>query len=257
MFLGIIVATWLSMRLAKEGGMSAEVVFGSAFWLVLFGLLGARLVHVLDNLDVYGDDPGRILAFWKGGLSWYGALLGGLLGGFIAARVHKISLARFADILAPAIILGLSIGRIGCTINGDAYGTPTGLPWGLVYTHPDAYADLNVAGHPAAVYEIIWNLMVFGILWRLKGRIRPDGSLFLAMVAMYSFGRFFISWVREEPAVLGPLHQAHIISLVLFVGAVALLAYWRVGWVRPETPEPISSGNESIDVNEQEQNQEY
>ena len=257
MLVGIVVATWLTMRLAVRSGISAEFVYISAFWIVLLGLVGARVIHVLDNLDVYGDDPGRILAFWKGGLSWYGGLLGGLVGGFVSTRINKMSLWRFADVVAPAGILGLSIGRIGCTINGDAYGTPTGLPWGLVYTHPDAYADLFVAGHPAPVYEIIWNLMVFGILWRLKGRLKPDGSLFLAMVAMYSFGRFFISWVREEPAVLGPLHQAHIISLVLFVGAVALLAYWRVRWVRPETPEEISSGNESIGVSEQEQNQEY
>jgi len=234
MVLGIIVAVLLTLRLAKRAGISEESIFTSAFCIVLFGIIGARLVHVLDNLDLYGDDPASIFAFWEGGLAWYGGLVGGFLGGAVYAWVGKLSLARLADTVAPGVILGLAIGRIGCTINGDAYGTPTSLPWGFIYTHPDAFAPLGVAGHPAPVYEIIWNLIVFGVLWKLRGRLKPDGALFLTMIAMYSFGRFFISWVREEPAVLGPLHQAHIISLFLFIGAVALLLYRKVGWVKGE-----------------------
>ena len=253
MLTGIVVATLLGARLAVRGGIPTEQVYLSAFWIVLLGMIGARLVHVLDNLDLYSEYPTQILAFWSGGLSWYGALIGGLLGGALYARKNRISVGRFADALAPAVMLGLSIGRIGCTLNGDAYGTPTGLPWGFVYTHPNAYADLFVAGHPAPVYEIIWVLAVFGVLWRLKGRVKPDGSLFLAMVAMYSFGRFFISWVRAEPAVLGPLHQAHIISLALFVIAVALLFYFRARAVTPA--EALSA--EPLAPSEPGQSQEY
>jgi prolipoprotein diacylglyceryl transferase len=249
MVLGIIVAVLLTLRLAKRAGISEESIFTSAFCIVLFGLIGARLVHVLDNLDLYGDDPASIFAFWEGGLAWYGGLVGGFLGGAVYARVGKLSLARLADTVAPGVILGLAIGRIGCTINGDSYGTPTSLPWGFIYTHPDAFAPLGVAGHPAPVYEIIWNLIVFGVLWKLRGRLKPDGALFLTMIAMYSFGRFFISWVRAEPAVLGPLHQAHIISLVLFIGAVAFLLYRKVGWVKPVTAEG-TSGEKSIDIRE-------
>ncbi|MBM4463268.1 MAG: prolipoprotein diacylglyceryl transferase [Chloroflexi bacterium] len=233
MLLGIVVATWLTVRLAVKNGIPAHFVYTTTFWIIAGGLIGARLVHVLDNLDFYGKEPGEVLAFWNGGLSWYGGLLGGLLAGVICARLSKVSLGRFADAAAPGVILGLAIGRIGCTINGDAYGTPTSLPWGLVYTNPNAQAPLFVAGHPAPVYEIIWDLIIFGVLWRLRGRLKPEGSLFLTMIAMYSFGRFLISWVREEPSVLGPLHQAHIISLVLFVGAVALLTRWRVASVKP------------------------
>ena len=79
--------------------------------------------------------------------------------------------------------------------------------------------------------------MVLGVLWQLRGRLKPDGSLSLVMLAAYSFGRFFISWVREKPAVLGPLRQSHIISLALFTVAVALLAYLKVKWVKPEPAE--------------------
>jgi phosphatidylglycerol:prolipoprotein diacylglycerol transferase len=234
MFVGIIVAVLLTVRLATRANIPAESVYISALWIVLFGLIGARLVHVLDNLDFYSKHLSQILAFWQGGLAWYGGLLGGIAGGAVSARINKIPLGRFADIVAPGIILGLSIGRIGCTLNGDAAGTPTSLPWGFVYTNPNSFAPLWVATHPAPVYEILWNLIIFAVLWKLKDRIRPDWSLFLTMVAMYSFGRFFISWVRAEPAVLGPLHQSHIISLVLFTTAVALLIVRKVHLAPPE-----------------------
>jgi phosphatidylglycerol:prolipoprotein diacylglycerol transferase len=134
-------------------------------------------------------------------------------------------------------MLGLSIGRIGCTINGDAAGTPTSLPWAFTYTHPDSFAPLWVATHPAPVYEILWIMAILGLLWWLKGKIKPDGSLFLVMLAAYSFGRFIISWARDEGAVLGPLHQSHIISLVLFVAAVFLLFRLKTGWVKSEPVE--------------------
>jgi phosphatidylglycerol:prolipoprotein diacylglycerol transferase len=232
MLLGMVVATWLTGRVAPRAGIPSAFVYTTAFWIILFGLIGARLSHVLDNLDAYSSNPTQILAFWEGGLGWYGGLLGGLAAGIVCARVSKIPVGRFADAVAPAAMLGLSIGRIGCTINGDAYGTPTSLPWGLIYTHHDAYADLFVAGHPAPVYEIMWNLALFGVLWKLRGRLKPDGALFLAMIATYSFGRFLISWARAEDAVLGPLHQAHIISLILFAAAVALLVYWKAGWAK-------------------------
>ncbi len=256
MLAGIVVAALLSVRLAAAGGIPKQFVYTSAFWIVLFGLIGARLMHVLDNLDFFSENPVEIFAFWAGGLSWYGALLGGTLAGVVCARVNKIPLGRFADTVAPAIMLGLAIGRIGCTINGDAYGTPTGLPWGLVYTHPNSYADLFVAGHPAPVYEIIWLLLIFGLLWRLKSRIKPDGSLFLIMVAVYSFGRFLISWVRAESAVLGPLHQAHIISLVLFAVATAWLVYRKTRIVAAVPPEEIAA-EPSAAVTQQGQSQEH
>ena len=126
--------------------------------------------------------------------------------------------------LRPGVILGLSIGRIGCTVNGDSPGTATSLPWGFTYTHPDAFSP-PWPTHPAAVYEILWNMVILMVLWRWWKRLSPDGSLFLVMLAAYSFGRFWISWMRDEPAVFGPLHQSHVISLLLFVIAVGLLAY--------------------------------
>ena len=246
MFVGIVVGVVLTLRLAKKAGISEDTVITAAIWAVVFGLIGARLTHVIDSWDIYSEDPLKILAFHEGGLGWYGALLGGILAVVIYSRIKKFSLGRFADAAAPGIILGLAIGRIGCTINGDAAGTPTSLPWAFTYTHPDSFAPLLEATHPAPVYEILWIMAILGLLWWLKAKIRPDGSLFLIMLAAYSFGRFVISWARDEVAVLGPLHQSHIISLVLFAAAVALLVYLKTGWVKPQ---PVETNVQETDTN--------
>jgi phosphatidylglycerol:prolipoprotein diacylglycerol transferase len=244
MFLGTAVGMLLTMRLAKRAGFPEDIIYTACVLAFIFGLIGARTTHILDNLDFYRDNLRKIAAFWEGGLGWYGCLIGGTLAVVVYARIGRFSLGGFADAAAPGLILGLSIGRIGCTINGDAAGTLTSLPWGFVYTNPHSFAPLWFATHPAPVYEILWNMVILVALWRLWRRLSPDGSLFLVVVAAYSFARFWISWVRDEPAVLGPLHQSHIISLLLFVVAVRLLAYRKTRLVKPQAAaEPRDSAS--------------
>jgi phosphatidylglycerol:prolipoprotein diacylglycerol transferase len=233
MLLGTAVGMLLTWRLAKRAGFPENIIYTACVWAFIFGLIGARITHILDDLDFYRDNPGKIVAIWEGGLGWYGCLIGGTLVVVVYARIKRFSLARFADAAAPGVILGLSVGRIGCTLNGDSPGMATSLPWGFTYTHSDAFSP-PWPTHPAAVYEILWNMVILVVLWRLWKRLSPDGSLFLVMLAAYSFGRFWISWVRDEPAVLGPLHQSHIISLLLLVIAVGLLAYRKARLVKPE-----------------------
>jgi phosphatidylglycerol:prolipoprotein diacylglycerol transferase len=227
MFIGIAVGLGLTLPLAKKLGIQHDVTYTAAIWAVIFGFIGARLTHVIDNWSYYGQDPVEIIAIQKGGLGWYGALLGGIVGVAICARVSKFSLARFADAVAPGIILGLSFGRIGCTLNGDSPGTSTSMPWGFVYTNTPfvPIALLGEPTHPAAVYEILWNMVILVVLWRLWKRLNPDGSLFLVSLVLYAVGRFVISWFRAEDHVLGPLHQSHIISLAIFIVAAGLLGY--------------------------------
>ncbi len=246
--LAVIVGVAVPLWLAKGGGIDRSTVYAIAPWAILGGIVGARLFHVLDSLDIYTDDPLLAIKFWEGGVSIFGAVIGGTLAGVACARLKGISVGRLADLVAPGVILAQAVGRIGCTINGDAYGTATSLPWGMLYTHPNAGATagpwengLLVAGHPVPVYEIIWDLMIFALIWKLRRRIRPEGSLFLIYLSLYSFGRFFLSFLRggEEP-VLGPLHQAHIIAIVVFVVCVSLL----IRWMRQSKPsaEPIDKG---------------
>ncbi|MFC1925855.1 prolipoprotein diacylglyceryl transferase [Chloroflexota bacterium] len=251
MVIGIVVATLVAGRMAAKEGIASDAVYTAAFWIVLFGLIGARITHVIDEFGDYSDNPAQILAIWEGGLGWYGGYIGGMVGGLVYTKLSRIPFGRLADVVSIAGILGLAIGRIGCTINGDSYGTPTSLPWGFTYTQ-SPYTTPFDAGHPAPVYEIIWILVIISVLWKLRGRLSPPGSLFLVMVALYSFGRFFISWVRAEPAVLGSLHQAHLFSIILFVGSLAFLAYRKVHLVKPED-KPEALGEGTVEIEEEQQ----
>lgn len=231
MALGIVTGIIISLYLARKAGYTSEVIWSLALpgilWGLIGGMIGTRVVHVLGNLNYYTVHPERIVAIWEGGMAWYGGLLGGIIAVGIYARVKKFSLWRILDIAAPGTMIGLAVGRIGCTLNGDACGTPASLPWAITYTNTP-YAPYGVPTHPAPVYEIIWILIISVVLWRLWGKLRPPGSIFLLTIALYSLGRFGISWVRNplnEPAVLGSFHEAHIISLVLLLVAVFLLFY--------------------------------
>ena len=127
-----------------------------------------------------------------------------------------------------------AVGRLGCTLNGCCYGLPTSLPWGVVYTHPNSFAPIGVAIHPTQIYEIIYNLIAFGVLLKLRGRLKPDGSLFLIYLVLYSIWRFSISFLREESPFLFGLPQAQVIAIIVLVITVPILAY-RTRGVKAES----------------------
>ncbi|MDO8491294.1 MAG: prolipoprotein diacylglyceryl transferase [Dehalococcoidia bacterium] len=242
--LAVVIAVYFAARLAKSHNLTADNVYSVAFWAVPGGIVGARLFPVLENLPYYTANPAKMFAVWEGGVSLYGAIIGGTIVGIVAARLQHISVPRLLDVSAPALILAQAIGRIGCTINGDAWGTPTSLPWGFVYTHPNAATTtiLFDARHPAPVYEIFWDVLVLGMIWVYRKKPRPQGAIFLFYFSLYSVGRFAISWVRGEEAILGPFHQAHIISLISLAICVPLLLYMSFK-KRPAGAETIAPTN--------------
>jgi prolipoprotein diacylglyceryl transferase len=228
MCLGVITGIILCFYLIRGTSITKDAVYTTIIWSVILGIVGARIVCVADNFDFYLGHPQKMVRIWEGGLAWYGGLAGGVLGLFISSRRERFSFWEFSDILAPCLMLGLAIGRMGCTINGDAFGKPTDLPWGITYTHPDSDAPLGVETHPSPIYEILLCLTIFVLLLRLRGKLHSSGSLFLTMLILYSIGRFGISFTRGgEPEVLGPLHQAHILSIVVFIAAISILILKR------------------------------
>jgi len=224
----VIAGIGLSIWFGRGAGITREVIYSISPWAIVGGIIGARLIHVVDYYDHYISNPLQIFQFWQG-LSIFGAILGGTLAVFIYTKIRRIPLGRLADGMAPALILAQAVGRIGCVINGDAYGTETSWPWAFVYTHPNAAATtlLGVPGHPSPLYEIIWDLIVFGVLWRLRGRLKPDGSLFLLYLSLYSAGRFLIEFSRAYSGSLGVgvLHEAHFIALLVMAICIPLLIY--------------------------------
>ena len=244
--LAVLAAVILVARLAKEKAFSTEDVYSTALWGVVGGIIGARLFHVIDKWDYYGYHLWQALRFWQGGLSLYGALVGGFVFGITYAAIRKMPLGKVADLAAPGMILAQAIGRIGCLINGDAYGTPTSLPWGVLYTYPNATEDgiagpkvneVLVAGHPVPAYEIIWDLIILAVLLRLRKRLKNDWMLFLIYASAYALGRFGLDFLRgDETAVLGPFHQAQVISLIVMAIAIPVLI-WLSRRPAPQLPE--------------------
>ncbi len=239
MMIGIVVGVWLPARLAARAGLSADTLYSMALWAVPGGILGARLVHVIDYWYYYSANPGAILAFWQGGIAIWGGILGGTITGVIFARIKGFPIARYADLAALGLILAQAIGRIGDIINGEHISTATSLPWGTVYTHPNSPAYGLPPTHPAVAYELLMDVFIFGILWKLRGRIRPDGTLFLLYLSLYSVGRFFLSFLRlDSKTVFLSLNQAQWISLLVLAVALPLLISWQISRRRAETPEP-------------------
>lgn len=236
-----LAAIWWTARAAKKDGFKTDKIYTLALWALPGGIVGSRLVHVIDQLSYYSARPGAILG--GQGEAITGAILGGALATYIGSRVHKIEFGKLADMAAPGLLLAQAIGRIGCTINGDAFGTPTNLPWGLIYTHENSYAPLNIATHPAVWYEMAWDMIIFTILLRLRGKITPPGSLFVTYVALYAFGRFFIDFFRGNPAGAFGLHQAQLMTLLTLIIFIPILII-RTHWIK-NTPARASSARKA------------
>lgn len=224
--LAILAAFLVVLREARRKGVAEDDVYGLGVWAILGGIVGARLLHVLDRWPYYAAQPAAILAFQEGGLAIYGAILGGATAGALYARARGLSIARMADLVAPGLVLGQAVGRIGCLINGDALGAPTNLPWGVVYLNPGAMApSLGVAYHPTPAYELVGDLLIFALLWRLRTSLKPEGTLFLVYLALYSALKFAVTFLRQEAPFIGGLQEAQVVSLAGGLAAVGLLVW--------------------------------
>lgn len=235
----VTVVVWAVLSVKKNPRLSYNMVLNAALVGIPSGVIFSRLLHVFEYWDYFSQHPAEIIG--GEGLTIYGAVLGAALGIWIYSRIRKISFGYLADVIAPGIILAQAIGRVGCTINGCCYGVTTDLPWGIVYMNPlsDGFAAgqkalLDGMGlHPTQVYEIIYNLIVFGILLMLHKKFRPDGSLFLIYLVFYAAWRLGIDFIREGNPLLFGLHEAQLISIVVLIFAGIQLV-WKTRWVKKD-----------------------
>jgi phosphatidylglycerol:prolipoprotein diacylglycerol transferase len=230
--LGVVAAIVISLREAKRVGFPQDDIYNVALWAIIGGVLVSRLFHVIDQWDYYMAHPAQILNF--AGLTIYGAVLGGLLAVIIYSLIKKISFWQFGDIAAPGAILGQAIGRIGCILNGCCYGLENPPAWAgsIVYTNPSygLYGTpLGIPLYPTAFYHLGWNLIVFGIIWGLRRRVKPRGVLFLSYLALYAAGDLAIRSLRAGSPFLFGLQQAQLIGIVVLLVTVPWLAVklWR------------------------------
>ena len=173
-----IAGTAILVRRAMKRGISRDNIYSLLPWVFVGGILGARLFHVVDNYQYYWENPLLILQFQMGGLAIWGAMVGGALVAAIYCHSRKIPFGRLLDAAVPALLVAQIIGRVGCIINGDAYGGITDLPWAFIYTNPHALvptAYLGLPTHPYPVYEMIWNGVALLGIWRLERFFKRDG----------------------------------------------------------------------------------
>ena len=254
-FIAVAAAVYLSHHWGTRDGIDSDAILSVAVWSIIGGIVGARIFHIVDFWDdFYQYNPISVIYVWQGGIAIFGALLGGFAGGalYIIVRNSDRFLAlwgkafRFAgeptkaplpgighlaDIAAPAVLIAMAIGRIGDVINGEHFSSFTNFAWGVIYTHPDSPALGRAASHPAVAYELIFDLLLVAAIWPLRNRLRPHGMFFALYLGLYSTGRFFISFLREEfnTYFLG-LNEAQIIALAVVIVTIPLLVY-KAQWV--------------------------
>jgi len=229
------------IRWTRRGG-DWDLIFRVAVWGVAFGIVGARLYHVVTSWDELPDEWWGPFAIWKGGLGVWGGIGLGVIVGAIVAHRSGASVSRLADCAAPGLLVAQGIGRFGNWWNQELYGRPTDRPWGLEIdpeNRPLEYVDAETF-HPTFLYEALWCFAAALLLIAIERRflIRP-GGLFALYVLVYSIGRVWIETLRVDPS-----HEFGGVRLNVFVAGVAILAsaaffvWWQRTWGRGADPPP-------------------
>jgi phosphatidylglycerol---prolipoprotein diacylglyceryl transferase len=239
---GIFLAALVVALLAKRDGKDPDHVWNALVWIVLLGVVGARLWHVLfpaqssvaagRTAEWYLTHPFDLhdgpLIIWNGGLGIFGAVIGGALGVFIYGRRHKLDIMSWIDIAAISLPLGQAIGRWGNFVNQELYGKPTDLPWGISLDHPPTGYTTSDTFHPLFLYESLWNLINFGILllvwFRFRERLK-QGDVLLLYLVLYPIARFALEFLRFEPTMVGAVNVSRVFAIGVALVAAGLLAY--------------------------------
>ncbi len=194
--IGFLVGILLAVRYGKKKGFKEDDIYGLCFYVLLGAIIGARLIFIITNLDLFSNDILGVFKVWHGGMDFIGGLGGGLLAGTIFIKVKKLDFLGYVDLLAPYIAIGHAIGRLGCVLgDGGHLGKPTNLPWGIVHE--------GVARHPAALYEMLALIALFIVLLKLRKKNMEKGMLFASYVIGYSILRFGIDFIRADRIVYG------------------------------------------------------
>ena len=252
---GIILAVWIGERRWVARGGTAGEISDLAVWGVPFGLVGARLYHVMTDWQLYfGEDENPITALyiWRGGLGIWGGIAMGTLGVIIGARLRGIKLLPLLDAIAPGVLLAQALGRWGNWFNQELFGRPTDLPWALEIDEahrPSAYLD-QTTFHPTFLYEFLWCIAAFAVvIWADRRLQLGHGRVAALYVMTYTLGRFWIESLRIDEVQLSDVYGLRFnewTSIVLFSLAAAYFIWSaktmpgreQVVYTRPPVEEP-------------------
>jgi len=235
---GALAGAVLADREAKRRGLDSEMVWDALIWILIGGIVGARLWHILTpppsmvaqgiTTEWYLRHPLDMLNTRMGGLGIPGAIIGGFFALYFYTRRRKTNFAIWADIAAPALALGQAIGRWGNFVNQEVYGAPSNLPWAITidpqFRLPE-YADISTY-HPLFLYESLWNLANLALLLWLgrkhAGWLKP-GDLIIVYLVVYPLGRFLLEFLRLDSAMVAGINANQSVSLVVAIAAGVLL----------------------------------
>ncbi len=222
---GTLLSDWLGTKYFE---LKKETIIDLAPYLIIFGIIGARLYYCLLDYDFYLRFPTEILAVRHGGISIHGAIAGGFIGLIIYALRHKLSIKKLCDVSVTGLALGQAIGRWGNFFNSEAYGLPTNLPWKLYIAPPYRHIPFQNVGyyHPAFLYESILDLIIFGILlyFAKTGKYQKEGNLALIYLILYSAARIVVENIRiDSIRYIGGIPVAIAVSVGIIVLSVTLL----------------------------------
>ncbi|MGA2625051.1 MAG: prolipoprotein diacylglyceryl transferase [Bacteroidota bacterium] len=241
--IGFIVASALLTSELKRKGL--EPALGSTITLiaVVFGVAGSKILYLIESWDYFVRAPFE-MAFSAGGLTWYGGFILATAVIWLYVRTKGIPFLKICDAAAPGLMIGYGIARIGCHLAGDGdYGIPTSLPWGTVYSNgtyppsaafrdfPEIVQKYGVHGvvpdtipvHPAPMYEFLMACGLFFVLWKLRTKNTPDGTLFVIYLILAGLARFLVEFIRLNPRIAFGLSEAQLISVFLvLVGIIGL-----------------------------------
>ncbi len=211
-----LVAVALACRNAKASGIDAEIIFNLSFTAFVSGIIGARILYVLENLQYYLKNPLETILFNHGGLSWFGGLIAGSIAGVAYLKIKKVPVYTALDLLVAYVALAQALGRIGCFLNGCCFGKP--WEYGLYF--PSHQARL----FPVQILSSVMLVAIFLVLRYLQRRPHQKGEVFYSYLFLYSLVRFLIEFLRaDNPVVIWNLTLFQLLSIAVFFIALANL----------------------------------
>lgn len=267
---GIAIGVYAAVVIGRAHGLIDDDVYGAALIAIPCGIIGARALFVAENWGEPGVDSALdMLRVNEGGISIYGAVIGGFVGGAVYVWFRKMNMLRSLDIASCGVILGMALGRIGDLINGEHFAESSSLPWAVRYTNLDSPSAIShpacevrdaisgrqlCAYHPAVGYEMLGDVLIFGLLLFVIVRFRRDGVAFFGMLLTYSLMRFGVSELRiDSEEVFAGLTVPQVTALCIIpISLIGLIVTWRRGrtgdapsYHVPPLPAPVAAGSRS------------
>ncbi|MGD0765012.1 MAG: prolipoprotein diacylglyceryl transferase [Dehalococcoidia bacterium] len=244
--LGIGFGVWVGVWFGRRAGFTEDDAYTVALVIVPAGIIGARLLFVLENRSLFAGHQLDVFRINEGGISLYGALIAGVAAGLIYGIWKKLPLLAGLDAAAFGAILGQGIGRIGCLIAGDIFGKTSSLPFAVEYTNIHSPSFAREPMQFVTAYEVIGDFLILGLLlllWKLK-IFKRNGYLFFIYAALYSAMRFGVSFLRLDKEVFAGLRMAQLLALAVIVVSVLALALISLRGRRSLATVPAADGSQ-------------